>query len=213
MKCCVIINDRILFICIFEEGDVVDKENVNLNRRKYLTFGAVVLGGVGLGFASIPFVESWLPSARAKALGAPVDLDISKVEDGQKITLEWRGQPVFVIRRTHANLNILGTLNDKLRDPESNVAQQPMYARNMHRSIKPEIFVVIGICTHLGCVPLYKPKKGEVDANWLGGFFCPCHGSRFDFAGRVFKGVPAPCNLLVPPHKYLNDKILRIGED
>lgn len=191
----------------------MDRENIDLNRRKYLTLCTVVLGGVGIGFATVPFVSSWLPSAKAKALGAPVDVDTSKIEEGQKITLEWRGQPVFVIKRSQSNLNLLETLADKLRDPESKVAQQPMYARNIHRSIKPEIFVVIGICTHLGCVPLYKPKRGEVDANWIGGFFCPCHGSRFDFAGRVFKGVPAPCNLLVPQHKYLNDKILRIGEE
>ncbi|HFL8819405.1 MAG TPA: ubiquinol-cytochrome c reductase iron-sulfur subunit [Candidatus Azoamicus sp. OHIO2] len=191
----------------------MNKDNINLNRRKYLTLTATVLGGIGFGVAAIPFISSWLPSAKAKALGAPVDLDISKIEEGQKITLEWRGQPIFVIRRTKAHLALLSMLVDKLRDPESKILQQPMYAQNIHRSIKPEIFVVIGICTHLGCVPLYKPKKGEVDTNWIGGFFCPCHGSRFDFAGRVFKGVPAPYNLLVPPHRYLNDKVLRVGEE
>jgi ubiquinol-cytochrome c reductase iron-sulfur subunit len=188
------------------------KHTIDIKRRRYL-IGASILGGIGLGFATVPFIASWLPSARAKALGAPVDLDVSKIEEGQKITLEWRGKPVFVIKRTQNSLDLLKTLNDKLRDPESDLKQQPFYYKNFYRSIKPEVFVVVGICTHLGCVPLYKPKEGEVDTSWIGGFFCPCHGSRFDLAGRVFKGVPAPCNLLVPPHKYLNDKILHIGED
>ncbi len=187
-------------------------DNVDLNRRKQLIVAASILSGIGAGFSSVPFVASWLPSAKAKALGAPVDLNIFNIDEGQKITLDWRGQPIFVIKRSQNHLDTLKNVSDKLRDPESNVMQQPSYAKNIHRSIKPDIFVVIGICTHLGCVPLYKPKKGEVDVNWVGGFFCPCHGSRFDLAGRVFKGVPAPTNLLIPPHKYLNDKILRIGE-
>lgn len=190
-----------------------NNENIDLGRRKYLTIGSVLLGGVGVGFTAVPFVYSWLPSAKAKALGAPIDVDVDKVEEGQRVTLEWRGKPIFVIRRSKANLDTLPVMTEKLRDPESNVIQQPHYAKNSYRSIKPEIFIVIGICTHLGCVPLYKPKKGEVDNNWVGGFFCPCHGSRFDFAGRVFKGVPAPTNLVVPPHKYLSNNILRIGED
>ncbi len=190
----------------------MNNNDVDLKRRSYV-IAASVWGGIGIGFATIPFISSWLPSARAKALGAAVDVDISKIDDGQKITVDWRGQPVFIIRRIKINLDSLKSLEDKLRDPGSEIMQQPIYAKNVYRSIKPEIFVVIGICTHLGCVPLYKPKKGEVDLNWVGGFFCPCHGSRFDFAGRVFKGVPAPYNLLIPPHKYINDKILRIGED
>jgi len=191
----------------------VDKKNVNIKRRKFLTIASSIVGGIGVSFATIPFIASWLPSARAKAMGAPVDIDISSIEEGQRITLDWRGQPIFVIKRSKDVLDKLSTLNDKLRDPGSTAEQQPKYATNKHRSIKPEIFVVIGICTHLGCVPLYKPKKGEVDPSWIGGFFCPCHGSRFDLAGRVFKGVPAPCNLAIPPHKYLNTKILRIGEE
>lgn len=191
----------------------MNTDNVNLGKRKTLAICASALGAVGIGFAAVPFISSWLPSARAKALGGPVEIDTSIIEDGQRITLDWRGQPVFVIKRNKVNLDILNILNDKLRDPESKVLQQPSYAQNIHRSIKPEIFVVIGICTHLGCVPLYKPKKGEVDTNWVGGFFCPCHGSRFDLAGRVFKGVPAPSNLVIPPHKYLNDQILRIGDE
>jgi len=191
----------------------VNTNNIDFSKRKTLSVCATIFGALGIGFAAVPFVASWLPSARAKALGAPVDVDVSIIEEGQKITLDWRGQPVFVIKRPQNSLIILDSLSDKLRDPESTVIQQPSYAKNIYRSIKPDIFVVVGICTHLGCVPLYKPKKGEVDVTWLGGFFCPCHGSRFDLAGRVFKGVPAPINLLVPPHKYLNDKILRIGED
>ena len=188
-------------------------DKVNLNRRKFLTIATSVVGGIGIGFATIPFVASWLPSARAKAMGAPIDIDISNIEEGQRLTLDWRGQPIFVIRRTQESIKNLSSLNDKLRDPGSQEEQQPTYAKNKHRSIKPEIFVVVGICTHLGCVPLYKPKVGEIDAGWLGGFFCPCHGSRFDLAGRVFKGVPAPCNLVIPPHKYLNQQVLRIGEE
>ncbi len=191
----------------------MEKDKVDLNKRKYLTIAASTIGGIGIGFASVPFIASWLPSAKAKAMGAPVDLDISNMEDGQKITLDWRGQPVFVIKRNETSLLNLKTLKEKLRDPFSSEKQQPSYVNNEYRSIKSNIFVVIGICTHLGCVPLYKPKLGEVDTSWLGGFFCPCHGSRFDLAGRVFKGVPAPCNLLVPPHKYINEKILRIGEE
>lgn len=186
---------------------------MNISRRKFLTIASVFVGGIGFGFAAIPFLSSWLPSARAKAMGAPIDIDVTSIEEGQRITLDWRGQPIFVIRRNKNMMDNLISLKDKLRDPESNEKQQPLYATNIYRSIKPEIFVVIGICTHLGCVPLYKPKKGEVDSNWIGGFFCPCHGSRFDLSGRVFKGVPAPCNLVIPPHKYLNDKILRIGEE
>ena len=191
----------------------MNKNKVNLDRRKYLTIATSALGGIGLSFAVVPFITSWLPSAKAKALGAPIDIDVSKIEMNQKISLEWRGQPVFVIRRNQNSIDDLSTLNSKLRDPDSTENQQPGYAHNQYRSIKPEILVIVGICTHLGCVPLYKPKKGELDSTWIGGFFCPCHGSKFDLAGRVFKGVPAPCNLVVPPHKYISEKILRIGEE
>ncbi len=191
----------------------MNKNNPNLNKRKYLSIFASSVAAIGAGFATIPFVTSWLPSAKAKALGAPVDIDVTKIDDGQKITLDWRGQPVFVIKRNTTALKNLDLLTDKLRDPDSVELQQPVYATNEHRSVRPEIFVVIGICTHLGCVPLYKPKKGAVDTSWIGGFFCPCHGSKFDLAGRVFKGVPAPTNLIIPPHKYITDKILRIGEE
>lgn len=190
----------------------MNKNTINTKRRKYI-IATSILGGIGIGFATIPFITSWLPSAKAKAMGAPVDVDTSKIDEGQKITVDWRSQPIFIIKRSTQSLENLKTLSEKLRDPNSKEKQQPIYTTNINRSIKPEIFVVIGICTHLGCVPLYKPKIGELDHSWIGGFFCPCHGSRFDLAGRVFKGVPAPCNLVVPPHKYINDTILRIGEE
>lgn len=192
----------------------MDKNSVvDIRKRKTLIALSTIVGGIGVGLSAVPFVASWLPSARAKAMGAAIDIDSSIIEEGQRVTLEWRGQPIFVVKRSKENVDNLSKLSDKLRDPLSNEPQQPSYVKNIHRSIKEDIFVVVGICTHLGCVPLYKPKKGEVDSSWIGGFFCPCHGSRFDLAGRVFKGVPAPCNLLIPPHKYLDDKILRIGEE
>ncbi|HFL8824214.1 MAG TPA: ubiquinol-cytochrome c reductase iron-sulfur subunit [Candidatus Azoamicus sp. OHIO1] len=190
-------------------------ENINNknSRRKFLTIATSTLGGIGVGFAAIPFIASWFPSAKAKAMGSPVDIDISKIEIGQRITVEWRGQPIFIINRSYETIQKLDSLKDKLRDPDSIEHQQPIYATNKHRSIKDNILVITGICTHLGCVPLYKPKIKEIDPSWIGGFFCPCHGSKFDLAGRVYKGVPAPCNLLVPPHKYLTEKVLRIGEE
>jgi len=189
------------------------QNKIDEKRRKYLTIAASLMGTIGIGFSAVPFISALLPSAKAQALGAPIDLDVSNLNEGQRVTLEWRGQPIFVIKRSLDSLNNLNSLNNRLRDPESKEIQQPKYVSSTNRSIKPEIFVVIGICTHLGCVPLYKPKIGELDSNWMGGFFCPCHGSRFDLAGRVFKGVPAPVNLVVPPHKYIDEKILRIGED
>jgi len=188
-------------------------EKIDKTKRNFLTLASSVMGGIGAGFASIPFIASWTPSAKAKALGAPVDIDITKIEKNQRIILEWRGQPIFIINRCNNTIDRIDSLDKILRDPNSNEPQQPTYASSKYRSIKKEIFVVIGICTHLGCVPLFKPKVGELEPSWQGGFFCPCHGSKFDLAGRVFKGVPAPCNLLVPPHHYLDEKILRIGED
>ena len=155
-------------------------QGTDMKRRQFLTAATGVIGGVGLGLASIPFVGSWLPSAKAKALGAPVDVDVTKIEPGQKITVAWRGQPIFIVHRTKELLATLDGVSDMLRDPNSAVDQQPAYAKNTYRSIKENFFVAIGICTHLGCVPMYKPKKGSVDANWQGGFFCPCHGSKFD---------------------------------
>lgn len=188
--------------------DDVDKE-----RRRFLVASTTVIGGIGAVCGSIPFISSWAPSVRTKALGAPVQVDISKIEMGQKITVAWRGQPIFILHRTPAALTELDQDADQLRDPKSDESVQPLYAHNLYRSIKKDFLILTGICTHLGCVPLYKPDVGSVDASWKGGFFCPCHGSKYDFAGRVYKGVPAPLNLPIPPHYYLSDTILVIGED
>ena len=155
------------------------------------------------------------PSAKAQAIGAPVDADISKLEPGQKVTVQWRGKPVWIVRRTDENLEALRALEDRLRDPESDAPMQPSYARNAHRSIKPQYIVLVGLCTHLGCSPSFRPDLAPADLgpDWKGGFFCPCHGSRFDLAGRVYSGVPAPSNLEVPPHIYLTETRIRIGVD
>ena len=190
-------------------------EGVDTSKRRFLTAAATVVGGVGAVFVAVPFVESMLPSERAKAAGAPVEADISKIEPGQMLRFKWRGKPVWVVKRTDEMLEALPTLNDRLRDPDSEEPQQPPYAQNLNRSIKPDILVLVGICTHLGCSPSFVPEAmpQPYDADWKGGFFCPCHGSRFDLAGRVFVGVPAPLNLVVPPHKYISDTLILIGED
>jgi len=190
-------------------------EGVDTNRRRFLTLATTVVGGVGAVFTAVPFVASMLPSERAKAAGAPVEADISKIEPGQMIRVEWRGKPVWIVSRTKEMLDALPGLDNRLRDPHSENPQQPPYAKNEYRSIKPENLVLVGICTHLGCSPGYVPDAvpQPYDAEWKGGFFCPCHGSRFDLAGRVFIGVPAPLNLEVPPHKYISDSLILIGED
>jgi len=194
----------------------MNTEGVNNNRRRFLITATTVVGGVGAAFVAVPFIASMQPSAKAQAAGAPVEVDISKLEPGQLITVEWRGQPVWIVRRTQENLDSLSGLADGLRDPNSEVAtQQPTYAQNVHRSIKPEYLVLVGICTHLGCSPSYvvAGQGNQPTADWKGGFFCPCHGSRFDLAGRVFQGVPAPTNLVVPPYSYVSDTRLLIGLD
>jgi ubiquinol-cytochrome c reductase iron-sulfur subunit len=186
-------------------------------RRRRLLIITTGLGLVGTGFAAAPFVLSMMPSARAKAAGAPVEVDIAKIEPGQLLTVEWRGRPVWILRRTPEMLKSLAPLEKFLADPKSDVTdQQPVYARNPSRSIKPEVLVLVGICTHLGCSPLVKLQPGPVSGlgdDWLGGFFCPCHGSKFDLAGRVWKNVPAPTNLVVPPHSYLSPHRILIGVD
>jgi ubiquinol-cytochrome c reductase iron-sulfur subunit len=190
---------------------VVDK-----GRRRFLTATTSVVGGAGVVLAAIPFVKSWEPSERARSAGAPVLADIGKIEPGQKVTFAWRGLPVFVVNRSRTQLDALPALDPQLRDPKSeNSAQQPEYAQNEFRSIKPEWLVVTGICTHLGCVPDFFPelKPEPFDPHWKGGFYCPCHKSRYDIAGRVYDGVPAPINLLVPPHHYENDTTIVIGVD
>ena len=190
------------------EDDLVDEQ-----RRRFLWTATGVLGGVGAVCALTPFVSSWLPSAKAQAAGAPVQVDLSKMEPGEQVTVQWRGKPVWIIRRTPVMLNHLNDLKTRLRDPDSLVAQQPAYAHNQYRSIKPDYLVLIGICTHLGCSPKYKPTEKELGSDWPGGFYCPCHGSTFDLAGRVFKGVPAPINLEVPPYRFISEHVIVIGEE
>lgn len=188
-------------------------DDVDTSRRQFLTAATTVIGGLGLGLAAIPFASSWLPSSKAQALGAPIDVDLTKIEEGQKITVPWRGQPVFIVHRTKEEVAELPSLNAQLRDPLSQEDQQPSYIKEIYRSIKPEFLVIIGICTHLGCVPLFRPTPGSVQKDWKGGFFCPCHGSTYDLAGRVYKDVPAPLNLVVPAYRYLSDTIIRVGEN
>src|SRR5438552_5374564 len=188
---------------------------VKRRNRRFLLGAGTAVGAVGVIASAVPFATSCWPSERAKAAGAPVEIDISKLEPGQKINAEWRGKVVWVLSRTKAMLESLPKLDAKVADPKSEVDHQPPYAKNEYRSIKPEIFVAVGICTHLGCSPTFRPEvaPGDLGADWLGGFFCPCHQSKFDLAGRVYKGVPAPTNLIIPPYKFLADTRIVIGED
>ncbi len=190
---------------------------VNKGRRRFLVGATSVVGAAGAVGVAVPFMASWQPSARARAAGAPVQADISKLEPGQRITVEWRGRPVWILNRTPEMIERTEALgSDVLADPESSEPQQPDYAEGPMRAIRPEIGVLIGICTHLGCSPLFKPEPGADDVgveNWPGGFFCPCHGSRFDLAGRVFANVPAPVNLEVPPYRFESDDVIVVGED
>jgi len=189
---------------------------VDTKRRRMLIASTSVVGVVGTAAFAAPLLISWMPSERAKAAGAPVEVNISKIEPGQLVRVIWRGKPVWIVSRTKQMLADLPANNTLLVDPESAVeAQQPAYAKNAERSIKPEILVLIGICTHLGCSPTYRPEVAAADmgADWKGGFYCPCHGSRFDLAGRVFKNVPAPTNLVVPPYSYKSDNVILVGED
>lgn len=188
---------------------------VDHGRRRFLTATTAVVGAVGAAHVAVPFVASWTPSARAKAIGAPVEVDVSKLEPGQLMRVKWRGKPVWILRRTEAALASLSEVEGQLRDPGSAEEQQPSYARNAGRSVKPEVVVLVGLCTHLGCSPtmVRASDPHSLGDDWKGGFFCPCHGSTFDFAGRVYKGVPAPTNLEVPPHRFVGETGLVIGED
>ncbi len=188
---------------------------VDTSKRRFLTAATAVVGGVGTAFVLVPFISAWNPSAKARAAGAPVEADISKLEPGQMMTVEWRGKPIWIVHRTEQNLKDLPTLNDQLLDPASEMPQQPEYCKNEYRSRKPEYLVAVGICTHLGCSPTYRPEMAPDDlgADWKGGFFCPCHGSRFDLATRVYLGFPAPKNLEIPPYYYLSDTRILVGED
>ncbi|MBK5966508.1 ubiquinol-cytochrome c reductase iron-sulfur subunit [Thiocystis minor] len=191
-------------------------EGVNKMRRRVLVAATSVVGAVGAGYALVPFVASMNPSARARAAGAPVEADVSKLEPGALLRVKWRGKPVWVVHRTPEMIAALASNDPKLVDPKSELAtQQPSYCQNATRSIKPEYLIAIGICTHLGCSPTYRPEfaPDDLGSDWKGGFFCPCHGSRFDLAARVFKNVPAPTNLVIPKHAYLNDTTILVGED
>jgi ubiquinol-cytochrome c reductase iron-sulfur subunit len=193
-------------------------EPIDRGRRQLLTVATTLTGAVGVAFAAVPFLSSWKPSARAKALGAPVEIDISKLEPGSMLKIEWRGKPVLVVRRTPAMIEKLGSHDDRLADPGSEQSKQPDYAKNAARAANPEFFVVLGICTHLGCLPASYFEAGDtvdglLGADWPGGFFCPCHGSKFDLSGRVYRGVPAPTNLEIPPYTFADSGHIVIGLD
>jgi ubiquinol-cytochrome c reductase iron-sulfur subunit len=191
-----------------------EHEKVDKMRRNLMVATSVVGGVAGVG-AAVPFATSMWPSERARAAGAPVDVDVSRIPAGELAVIEWRGKPVWVLRRTKEMLASLKTVEPRLSDPQSKASEQPKYAQNEYRSATPELLVLVGVCTHLGCSPQEKPAdaKGEMGADWAGGFYCPCHGSKFDFAGRVFKGSPAPLNLVVPPYTVVSETKVVVGED
>ncbi|SHN11596.1 ubiquinol-cytochrome c reductase iron-sulfur subunit [Pseudomonas asturiensis] len=193
----------------------MSNDGVNDGRRRFLVAATSVLGAAGAVGAAIPFVGSWSPSAKARAAGAPVKVNIGKIEPGQQMVAEWRGQPVFILRRTPEILDNLGKLTGQLSDPQSRASAQPAYVDPAVRSIRPDIVLLVGICTHLGCSPTFRPEVAPVDLgkDWLGGYFCPCHGSHYDLAGRVYKSQPAPLNLPVPPYSYESDTVIVIGVD
>lgn len=193
----------------------MSNDGVNAGRRRFLVAATSVVGAAGAVGAAVPFVGSWFPSAKAKAAGAPVKVNIAKVEPGQQMVAEWRGQPVFIVRRTQEILGNLKKIEGDLSDPESKNSVQPTYVDPEVRSIKPEILILVGLCTHLGCSPTFRPEVAPADLGpkWVGGYFCPCHGSNYDLAGRVYKSQPAPLNLPVPPHSYESDDIVVIGVD
>ena len=194
----------------------MSSDGVNSGRRKFLTAATSAVGVAGAVGIAVPFVGSWNPSAKAKAAGAPVKADIGKLEPGQMVVVEWRGKPVYVLNRTEDQLADLAGLNDQLKDPESINSEQPAYIEGIDRALRPELLVVVGLCTHLGCAPKFRPEVGAADLggqDWRGGFFCPCHGSKFDLSGRVYAGVPASANLEVPPYSFEGDNILIIGVD
>lgn len=192
-------------------------DGIDINRRRFLTTTASVVGGAGAVATTIPFISTLSPSAKTKAIGAPVEVEIGDMQPGQLRIVQWQGKPVWILRRDTSALDALNSLESELRDPDSEREQQPEYAKNEYRSVKPEYLIVIGLCTHLGCSPTFVNEEDGNSHNlgndWKGGFFCPCHGSAFDLAGRVFRGVPAPTNLVVPPHMYLSETKVLIGDD
>ncbi|HYQ37350.1 MAG TPA: ubiquinol-cytochrome c reductase iron-sulfur subunit [Pseudomonas sp.] len=193
----------------------MSNDGVNVGRRRFLVAATSVVGAAGAVGAAVPFVGSWFPSAKAKAAGAPVKVNVSKIEPGQQIVAEWRGKPVFIVRRTPEILANLAKTEGAVADPESKASVQPTYVDPKVRSIKPELLILEGLCTHLGCSPSFRPEVAPADlgADWVGGYFCPCHGSRYDLAGRVYKAQPAPLNLPVPPHSYESADVIVIGVD
>ncbi len=187
--------------------------DIDLKKRKFLLRATTTMGVVGVAAAAVPFAASMLPNRAAEAAGGPVKIKIGEMKPGDQLTVIWRGKPIWIVRRTPSDLAELPKHNNLLRDPHSNIDQQPAYAKNNYRSINPEFLVVVGVCTHLGCTPTYRPEPGSIDKVWPGGFFCTCHGSKFDLAGRVFKNVPAPINLEVPPYVFVNENEILIGTD
>lgn len=197
-------------------GGAAPDDDIDEQRRRFLTVATSGVAAVGVVAAAVPFLGSWNPSAKAKAAGAPVKADIGRLEPGQMVVVEWRGKPVYVVRRTPEMLAALETIDGQLKDPDSTISKQPAYVAGRERSIRPELLVVEGLCTHLGCAPKYRPEVGAADLGgdeWIGGFFCPCHGSKFDLAGRVFSGVPASTNLVVPPYSFESENVVVIGVD
>jgi ubiquinol-cytochrome c reductase iron-sulfur subunit len=191
-------------------------EGVNSGRRRFLTAATSAVGVAGAVAIAVPFVGSWNPSEKAKAAGAPVKADISKLEPGEMVVVEWRGKPVYVVHRTDEQLERLSSVDGFLKDPASEISKQPTYISGAERSLRRELLVVEGLCTHLGCAPKFRPEVGAADLGgdeWIGGFFCPCHGSKFDIAGRVYSGVPASTNLVVPPYSFEGDNVVVIGVD
>lgn len=193
----------------------MNNEGVDTSKRQFLTSALTVVGAVGSGYIAVPFLAQMQPSVKAKAAGAPVEIDISKMEPGQLLRAEWRGKPAWVLNRTPEALASLSDVENQLSDPNSLESIQPESSQNPYRSIKEELFIVIGLCTHLGCAPTFRPELAPNDLgdDWKGGFFCPCHGSKFDLAGRVYSGVPAPTNMEVPPYRFITDSLILIGED
>jgi ubiquinol-cytochrome c reductase iron-sulfur subunit len=194
-----------------------EPEQIDGGRRHFLLVATTVTGLAGAAATAVPFLASWKPSARAQALGAPVEQDIAKLEPGAVLKVNWRGQAIYIVRRTPEMLASLASAEvvNQLRDPNSEESEQPEYTKNDTRALKPEYLVLVGVCTHLGCAPLdrFQPQDAELGAGWPGGFYCPCHGSKFDLAGRVFKDVPAPTNLRVPPYRFMNETLVQIGVD
>jgi ubiquinol-cytochrome c reductase iron-sulfur subunit len=188
-----------------------EHDDIDQQRRKFLKVGACVLGGAAAVAASYPFIKALGPTESTEAKNAPVTVDISHLHENEQLTIQWRGKPIWVIRRTAAEIAELVKPNADLLDPNSTTDQQPAFARNLYRSLRPDILVLVGVCTHLGCIPNFFPNAGSITPKWEGGFVCPCHGSRYDLAGRVFKDMPAPLNLLVPPYYFIDEHTLVIG--